>query len=83
MYDLHASWFSASSHQRQLALITHRPCTNLSGAIVNILICARRVAFLNPVLHSLEQRDPSSLKYPHGIHKYINLEVNFVLLAVL
>lgn len=29
------------------------------------------------MLYSLEQKDPSSFKYPHGIHKYINLEVNY------
>lgn len=29
------------------------------------------------ILNSLEQKDPSSFKYPHGLHKYLHLEVSF------
>ncbi|KAI8078442.1 tRNA-guanine(15) transglycosylase-like protein [Thamnidium elegans] len=28
--------------------------------------------------HFLEQKDPSSFKYPHGLHKYLNLENNLL-----
>ena len=27
-------------------------------------------------LYSVEQKEPSSFKYPHGLHRYINLPVN-------
>jgi hypothetical protein len=31
----------------------------------------------NIYFDSMEQKEPSSFKYPHGIHKYLHLEVKF------